>query len=148
MIPVRKTVEIAEGVRVDLLVTPHLAVYEEASLIKPITESASVGDVLFRYADLMYLAALNAWELDGHGTVEDFPHSRGDFHAFMQADSKGFSSAMSFIIHALTGKTSAELEAEEKERRKKAKDEKEQPEDGVKKKTFLSRIMHRSRSSS
>lgn len=151
MVPVRKTVEIGEGVRVDLLVTPHMAVYEDRAGKTTITDDATVQDVLCRYADLMYLAALNAWELDGHGTADDFPHKRGDFHGFMQADRKGFGEAMTFMVSAITGKTAKELKADAKAA-KKPQDEAEAPKDGeepeVKKKSFLYRITHRSKRSS
>lgn len=149
MVSVRKSVEIGEGVRVDLLVTPHMAVYEKEAGTVQVTEDATPAEVMTRYADLMYLAAINAWELDGHGTMEDFPHKRGDFHAFMQADRKGFAKTVSFLVSALTGKSVAELEAEEKERRKAGEAEKPQGDgEPVKKKCWLCRIMSRSRRSS
>ena len=137
--------EISEGVRVDLLVTPHMAVYEKDAGIAPMREDAGPLEMMFRYADLMYLAALNAWELDGHGTAEDFPHSRGDFHGFMQADRKGFAQTVTFLVSALTGKSVKELEAEEKERREKKAAEQGE---GEKKKTSRSLITRLSRSSS
>lgn len=144
MIPVRKTIELKEGVKADLLFTPHLAVYEEPTGVKPtVDKDAGTLEVMYRYADLMYLAAINAWELDGHGTLEDFPHTRGDFHALMQADPKGFAAAVKFAVSALTGKTAEQLMAEE--RKKEAEQKKEEP---VKKKTsFFSRIMRRSKPS-
>lgn len=143
MVPVRKTVEISEGVRVDLLVTPHMSVYEAEAGTKPIGEDAAPLEVMTRYADLMYLAALNAWELDGHGTMEDCPWKRGDFHAFMQADRKGFAATVSFLVSALTGKTVRELEAAREAEKKAAEaatadDRGEEP--PVKKKSFLCRI--------
>ena len=140
MVPVRKTVNIKEGVAVDLLVTPHLATYEEGAGIKPLPASATNTEVWERYADLMYLAALNAWELDGHGTAEDFPHTRGDFHALMQSDPKAFALTVRFFVCALTGKTEKELAAQE---RKVTEETGE-----VKKKSFLYRLTHRSRRSS
>ena len=125
----------------DLLVTPHMAVYEKAAGIPPLAEDADTVQVMCRYADLMYMAALNAWELDGRGTMEDYPIKRGDFHAFMQADRKGFAAAVSFLVSALTGKTVKELEkekpAEEPERKE---GEAAEP---VKKKGFFCRIMSR-----
>ena len=149
MVPVRKTVRIDEGVPVDLLVTPHMAVYEEEAGTRPISEDANPAEVMARYADLMYLAAINAWELDGHGTMEDFPRKRGDFHAFMQSDRKGFGEAMTFLVSALTGKSVKQLEEEERERRKKAEEGKPQEEgEPVKKKCFLCRLMSRSKRSS
>ena len=146
MVPVRKTVEIAEGVRVNLLVTPHMSVYEAGAGLAPLPADADARAVMYRYADLMYLAALNAWELDGHGTAEDFPHSRGDFHGFMQADRKGFAAAMTFMVSAITGKTIQELEAAEKAA-KKADVGTNEAGAGAgteeKKKTFLCRLMRR-----
>lgn len=151
MVPVRKTVEISEGVRVDLLVTPHMAVYEADAGIEPMSDDAGTAEVLSRYADLMYLAALNAWELDGHGTREDFPHRRGDFHAFLQADGKKFGETVVFMVSALTGKTARELRTaavppETPQDEAKAGGQGEGSE--VKKKSFLCRIFSRSRRSS
>ena len=150
MVPVRKTVEISEGVRVDLLVTPHMAVYEAEAGTEPITDDAGPAEIMGRYADLMFLAALNAWELDGHGAWKDFPHTRGDFHGWMQADGKKFGEAVIFMMSALTGKTASELRT--------AGNGAETPADAskgggkgegseVKKKSFLCRLLSRSRRS-
>lgn len=102
----------------DLLVTPHMSVYEAGAGLQPLPADADAQAVVYRYADLMYLAALNAWELDGHGTVQDFPHKRGDFHGFMQADRKGFGETMAFMVSAITGKTIKELSAADKAAKK------------------------------
>ena len=154
MVPVRKTVEISEGVKVDLLFTPRLSVYQAtvAPLAEPAGDAGIIG-VMERYADIMYFAALNAWELDGHGTVEDFPHSRGDFHGWMAADPKGFAEGVKFAVCALTGKTADQLLAEEDERRRKAKEsaaeaKNESEGEAEKKKSLFSRTTGRSRRSS
>jgi|GEM_PF-2835784 len=152
MVPVRYKLTLSDGVTADLLFTPHLAVYEKATGIQSsIDKDADSLAVMYRYADLMYLAAINAWELDGRGTLEDFPHTRGDFHALMQADAKGFTKAVKFCVCALTGKTEEELAEDEEKRRKNAgKTQGEaKEEDPVKKKPFsLFRLMRRSRRSS
>ena len=117
MVPVRTKLQLGEGGVADLLVTPHLAVYEEwAGVPRTIAKDAGPVQVMERYADIMYLAALNAWELDGKGTREEYPHTRGDFHAVMQADPKEFTRAVKFVLTALTGKTERELVEEEKSR--------------------------------
>lgn len=139
MVPVRKTVEISEGVRVDLLFTPRLSLYQQS--VAPLPEldgDATVIQVMERYADIMYFAALNAWELDGHGTVEDFPHTRGDFHGWMSADPKGFAAGVKFAVCALTGKTADQLTKDEAKSRNSA-DKPATPADGapVKKKSFF-----------
>ena len=151
MVPVRKTVEISEGVKVDLLFTPRLSMYQET--VTPLPElgaDAGVLQVMERYADIMYFAALNAWELDGHGTVEDFPHTRGDFHGWMQADRKGFAEGVKFAVSALTGKTARQLLAEEEKRRESEKEaaKNEQAEPVKKKRSWIYRITHPSRPSS
>lgn len=149
MIQVRRTIKLKDGVTADLLFTPHIAVYEErAGLRNEVGPDSGTMAVMERYADLMYLAALNAWELDGHGTMEDYPHTRGDFHALMQADPKEFVAAMKFAVSALTGKTEKELTAEEEKRRQAARNEAKTGEGGeagdVKKKpSMFSRIMGR-----
>jgi len=151
MVPVRKTVEISEGVRVELLFTPRLSIYQ--GTVKPLERpdgEEGMMSVMERYADIMYFAALNAWELDGHGTAEDFPHRRGDFHGWMQADPKGFAEGVKFAVSALTGKTTGQLLAEEEKRRQ---DEKEAAkgageEDVKKKQSWIYRITHRSKRSS
>lgn len=155
MVPVRKTVEISKGVKVDLLFTPRLAMYQETVVALPeLAKDAGLLPVMERYADIMYFAALNAWELDGHGTVEDFPRKRGDFHGWMQADPKGFAEGVKFAVSALTGKTAAQLAAEEEKRRQDEKEAAkkgggEETEEPVKKKRcWLYRITHRSRRSS
>lgn len=146
MVPVRKTVEISEGVKVELLFTPRLSVYQET--VTPLPEldgDASIVKVMERYADIMYFAALNAWELDGHGTVEDFPHTRGDFHGWMFADQKGFAEGVNFAVSALTGKTSRQILAEDEKSREKAEETRKEEK---KKKSLLYRITHRSNHSS
>ena len=140
MVPVRKQVEISEGVKVDLLFTPRLSLYQ--TTVAPLPEldgDADLVKVMERYADIMYFAALNAWELDGRGTVEDFPHTRGDFHGWMAADPKGFAAGVKFAVSALTGKTTTELLNEEEKRRE---EQKEAAKIEKKKRSWLYRITH------
>lgn len=140
MVPVRKTCEIGDGVKVDLLFTPHLSVYQEG--LEPLRtsdkEDASFVSVMEQYADIFYCAALNAWELDGKGTQEDFPLTRGDFHGWMNADPKGFTAAVTFAVTALTGKSPRDVVREAKDR----SDEKDQKEE-KKKKGWFYRLTHR-----
>ena len=133
MIEVRKKAEIGNGVTADMLFTPRLFGYKGQYGIT--FEVAQTGDkrkdalaAMELYADIFFCAALNAWVLDGHGPEEDYPHTRGDFHAWMSADPKAFGKCMDFAVRALTGKPLASLPASEE----KAPDS---PENGVKKKT-------------
>lgn len=142
MVPVRTTVEIADGVKVDLLFTPRLSIYQELyGALPELGKEPDFLKVMERYADIFFFAALNAWELDGHGTADDFPRARGDFHGWMTADPNGFARAVKFAVRAMTGKTEAQLLAE---REKGAEKAAETP-NGVKKKkkSWLSRLMGR-----
>lgn len=149
MVPVRGTFEIAEGVKVEMLVTPRISLYQKG--LAPLSEEES-GEVsekvllMERYADLMYMASLNAWELDGKGLAEDFPVKRGDFHGWMQTDPIGFAKAVRFLVCALLGKTAQELAEEQKMKKDPAKGEQGQ-ETVKKKRCWLSRIMGQSKRS-
>lgn len=146
MVPVRKTVEISEGVRVELLFTPRLSFYEgQFGRLPELGPEAGFMRIMERYADIFFFAALNAWELDGHGTVEDFPHKRGDFHGWMTADPKGFGDAVKFAVRALTGKTDKELASEGEKR---AKNAVETQTTVKKKRSWFFRITHQSKVSS
>lgn len=152
MVPVRKTVEISDGVKVDLLFTPRIYVYQESYAPLPVPESRdeSFLAVMERYADIMFFAALNAWEVDGHGTREEFPHKRGDFHGWMAADPKGFAEAVNFALCALTGKTLEQLAAENEKAAETAENGAKTGEGEKKKKrpSLISRITARLRPSS
>ena len=143
--------EISEGVKVELLFTPRISMYQE--MIAPLPDldkDAGVVKVMERYADIMYFAALNAWELDGHGTIDNFPCMRGDFHGWMTADPKGFAQGVKFAVTALTGKTEKQLKEDEERARNSGGNV--SPSGGgmevKKKRCWLSRIMHLSKHSS
>ena len=105
MLTVRKRVTIADGVDVDLLFTPRLYSYTGyAGVTFETPDNPTTPDFIGIYADIFFCAALNAWELDGHGSEDDFPRTRGDFHAWAQADPKSFQDTIDFGLRALTGK--------------------------------------------
>lgn len=142
MIPVRRNIEIREGVTAEMLFTPHLYSYKGEKGITFEADDNSPGRVFEYYADLFYCAALNAWELDGRGDREDFPFTRGDFHALITSSPKEFARAMEFALRALTGKTLAELTA------KVAEEGEAKPEEGKKKasSSWIGRAWRRSSS--
>ena len=109
----RRQIELKEGVMVETLITPHLFSFKEEKGLSLEADAANIQTVLEAYADIYYLAAINAWVLDGKGTSEDFPYTRGDFHEYMMAAPKAFAKDVDFAVQALTGKTSKQL-AEEK----------------------------------
>lgn len=123
----------------DLLFTPHLYSYKGRTGITLEYSDRDNLELLAVYADLMFLAALNAWELDGKGTVEDFPRTRADFHEWSAADPDGFAATMSFTVEALTGKPLKQYAREEEERKP------EENQDGKKKRSaWITRLWRRS----
>ena len=159
----RRTIQISDGVNVNLLFTPHLFTFEGVQGAsferKGVSEAVDESDLLARakktntvfelYADVMFAAALNAWVLDGCGDVEDFPHKRGDFHAYMTADPESFGKTLNFALEALTGKTVQQLVESASETKADVKDAKsdDAPDNGVKKKTFFGWITRKSKHS-
>lgn len=155
----RRTIEISDGVNVNLLFTPHLFTFEGVQGAsferKGISDDEDDGDELKKakktnaifelYADIMFAAALNAWVLDGNGDVDNFPHKRGDFHAFMSADPQSFGNTLNFALEALTGKSVQQLVKDVSEAKESTKETKsdDAPENGVKKKTVFGWIMRK-----
>lgn len=135
----RKTITLGDGAAVDLLFTPHLYSYKERTGVTLEYSDRDRIELLAVYADLMYLAALNAWELEGRGTLEDFPRTRADFHEWSVADPDAFAATMSFTVEALTGKPLKEYAREQ---------EPAEPEDDGKKKrsAWITRLWRRSSS--
>lgn len=148
----RRTIEISDGVNVNLLFTPHLFTFEgvqgasfERTHIDGEDEARKSTAVFELYADIMFAAALNAWVLDGCGDIEDAPFKRGDFHAFMTADPKNFGKVMNFALEALTGKSVQQLIKEASESKETTKDatSDDTAEDGGKKKVRFGWITRR-----
>ena len=108
----RRTIQLKDGVEVSVLFTPHLFSYKDEKGLTLETDTSDFASVIEAYADIYYLAAINAWELDGKGTVKDFPFTRGDFHEYMAANPRAFGHDVDFAAQALTGKTIKELAAE------------------------------------
>lgn len=112
----RRDIEIKDGVRVATLFTPHLFSFrEETGLTLEVDENDTLG-IMEAYADVFYLAALNAWVLDGRGDVSTFPHTRGDFHEYMAANPREFGKNVNFAVEALTGRKIGDLSAEAEKR--------------------------------
>lgn len=102
----RYTIEFGDGVKVQMLFTPHLYSFRGTQGVTfEVEDKENTPEVIGVYADIMFCAALNAFVLDGRGDVEDFPHTRGDFHEFMVVSPESFGKALNFALEALTGKS-------------------------------------------
>lgn len=87
-----------------MLFTPHLYSYKGTSGANLEYTPGNDREIYETYADIMYLAAINAWVLDGHGDLESFTPTRGDFHAWMQTNPREYGKVMAFAVEALSGK--------------------------------------------
>ena len=63
----RRRIQLKDGVEVDTLFTPHLFSYKDEKGLTLETDTSSFASVIEAYADIYYLAAINAWELDDKG---------------------------------------------------------------------------------
>lgn len=101
---VRAEIEIRQGVKVEMLFTPRLYMFngEQGLTLKANTSDAV--EMFGLYADLMYCAALNLWTLQGKGK-EDAPFERVDFHEFAAANPRAFGKVVKIALEALTGKS-------------------------------------------
>ena len=116
----RRNIQLKDGVEVQTLFTPHLFSFkDEFGLFLEAPDDEPI-QIMEAYADVYFLAALNAWVLDGHGTVQDFPHTRGDFHEYMMANPRTFGKDVDFAVEALTGKRVKELANEQEKTRENA----------------------------
>ena len=119
----RRSIKLKDGVEVDALFTPHLFSFKEEFGLAIEADTNNLMEVLEAYADIYFLAAVNAWVLDGKGQAADFPYTRGDFHEYMAANPKPFAKDVDFAVQALTGKTAKELVDGKKKRENSATSE-------------------------
>ena len=109
MVPIRRTIELSEGVTAELLFTPHLFSYKGRRGITFEADTEDARQMAEYFADLLYCAALNAWEIDGGHDIEEAPFRRGDFHGRIIGNPKEMREAIDFALRALTGKSAREL---------------------------------------
>lgn len=108
----RKTITVKEGVGVNLLFTPHLFSFKGKSGVTFEYDPKSEREVLEAYADIIYCAGLNAWVLDGKGSEDEAPFTRGDIHEWVAMCPKDFAKIIPFAVEAITGKPMAAAKAE------------------------------------
>lgn len=101
----RTSIELREGVTVEILVTPALYGVAKRRGID-LTADVNAGDVYGSYVKTLYCAAISAWEV---AAVDDpklgeFPYKYSDFHEWAWADAKRLARMVAFIYEALTGK--------------------------------------------
>jgi hypothetical protein len=141
MIPVRTSIELRQGVRVELLFTPRLYSFKGIQGVSFEGDTTDLPQVFSLYADILFCAALNAWTLEGN-EIEAAEFRRADFHEFSASNPQAFGKAIDFALKALSGKSLKDFIGKEK---KADEIESKSPNGGgkVKKKSLLRWIMRR-----
>lgn len=102
---IRTSIELREGVTVEILVTPALYSVAKRRGIDLVSD-VNAGDVYGSYVKMLYVAAINAWEV---AAVDDpkmgeFPYKFSDFHSWAWEDNDRLTKMVAFLYEALTGK--------------------------------------------
>lgn len=96
--PIRFGVPLKEGLTVELLFTG--GIYDVAKRLGVVIDGTPNNgyEVLTIYADIMYCAAMNFWELSEE--KGNAPFSRVDFHSFYMDNPDGFKKAAKMAMDA------------------------------------------------
>lgn len=114
-------------------------------------DSDNVAEVFSAYTRLLYLAALNAWDVRRYDnpSMGECPYTLMDFVEWSSNDREGFVEAISFALAALTGKELKDYatgEAKDPETGEESPNTEDEGE-GVKKKSasgWITRLLRRS----
>ena len=150
MVQVLHTIKMKGGV-VELLATPALFGIAQRKGMTIEADSENVTEIYSAYTKLIYLAALNAWEVRRYDNPQmgDCQYKLMDFVEWASNDAEGFVNAINFVLSALTHK---ELKDYATERAKSSENAKETPNttdegEDVKKKSasgWIMRLLRRS----
>lgn len=108
-------IELRKGVKVEMLFTPRLYMYKGREGVTFEYETGNEISLHSFYADLMFAAAVNHWELT-HRADEECDYRRIEFHQYAVSNPKEFGKAIIFAIRVLSGKNLKEIADEAKER--------------------------------
>ena len=105
MVQVLHTIRMKGGV-VELLATPALFGIAQRKGMTIEADSENVSEVYSAYTKLIYLAALNAWEVRRYDnpSMGECQYKLMDFVEWASNDADAFVKAVNFVLSALTGK--------------------------------------------
>lgn len=94
------------GAQVELLATPSLFAIAKRKGLAIEANTQDGADVLTAYTKLIYLAALNAWEVRRYDAPEmgECKYKLMDFVEWASGNADEFVKAINFVLSALTGK--------------------------------------------
>ena len=149
MVQVLHTIKMKGGAHVELLATPALFGIAKRRGMTIEADADNAAEVFSAYTKMIYLAALNAWEVRRFDNPDmgECGYRLMDFVEWASYDAEAFAKAIEFVLYALTGK---ELKDYATEQAKGSETEKETANEGgeeVKKKsasTWITRLLRRS----
>lgn len=106
MVQVLHTITMKGGAQVELLATPALFDIARRRGMAIEAETGNVTSMCDAYTKLIYLAALNAWEVRRYDAPQmgECEYKLMDFVEWSNGDVEGFVKAVNFILYALTRK--------------------------------------------
>ena len=106
MIQVLHTITLKGGAQVELLATPALFAIAKRRGWAIEADADNAAEVFNAYTKLIYLSALNAWEVRRYDCPEmgDCTYRLMDFVEWASNDADAFVEAVNFVLSALTGK--------------------------------------------
>lgn len=148
MVQVLHTIKMKGGV-VELLATPALFDIARKRSLKIEADSDNVTEVYAAYTKLIYLAALNAWEVRRYDdpSMGECRLRYMDFVEWASNDVDGFIKAVNFVLSALTHKQLKDYATEEAQDSENAKESANTADADVKKKSicgWITRLFRRS----
>lgn len=150
MVQVLHTIRMKGGA-VELLATPALFDIARKRGMTIEADADNAADVYSAYTKLIYLAALNAWEVRRYDdpAMGECPYRLMDFVEWASNDAKGFVDAINFALSALTHKELKDYATGEAKDPENAKESANTADDGasVKKKSrsgWITRLLRHS----
>lgn len=106
MVQILHTITLRGGAQVELLATPALFAVAKKRGMTIEAEAGNTAEVFSAYAKLIYLAALNAWEVRrfDDASMGECPYRLMDFVEWSSMNPEEFMKAIDFVLFALTGK--------------------------------------------
>ena len=146
MVQVLYTIKMRGGAQVELLATPALFAMAKKRGLDIEADTQNSAEVLSAFTKLIYLSALNAWEVRkfDNPTIGDFKYTLMDFMEWGSNDAEEFVKAVNFVLAALTHKELKDYATEQTKGSEKAENEESKE---VKKKSrsgWITRLLRRS----
>ena len=149
MVQVLHMITLKGGEQVELLATPALFDIAAKRGLAIEADSDNAAEVYTAYTKLIYLAAINAWEVRRYDAPEmgEFPYRLMDFVEWATNEPGKFVDAMEFALVALTGKGLKDYANGEAKAPEKGQETPDKGEEEVKKKSasgWITRLFRRS----